>query len=172
MIRAGLGLAVAGWFLYQLGATQVGGWTLVAGVPLVVLGCKLMARYKTVTVRTEGGHGPRYTAKHEVGHRKVAKYYGVKVGESWIEKDGSGSTELLIRRDTDLDPNVRGAIADAGRLAEGVGRGHPGCRSDQRNVKAAVRCGGDRKTMEQMAAVALRGGLGRDVDRLMKQGRL
>lgn len=172
MIRAGLGLAGTGWLLYQWGATQIGGWTLVTGLALVALAFKLRTwvRYKTVTVKTEGGHGPRYTAEHEIGHRKTAQHYGVPVGETWIAKDGSGNTKVYIPRDA--DPNLAGAIADGGRQAEGVGRDHYGCRSDQRTVRAAIRRGGDRKTIERMAADALRGGLGRDVDRLMNRGRL
>lgn len=133
---------------------------------------------RTIRLHTHGGHGPRYAAEHEAGHRKVAKAYraaGVRLGESWIRPDGTGYTDVHIPGDA--DPNIDIAITAAGRLAAGTAKGcggsfWPDKGSDNWFIDRAVADGGRKGKGEAMARRALRGGVAADADKLMKDGRV
>ena len=73
---------------------------------------------RRVAVRTHGGHGTRTAARHEAGHRRMAKANGWRVESTEIFPDGSGVTWMYIPKDAPVEQLV--AVDVAGGIAAGT----------------------------------------------------
>ena len=85
---------------------------------------------RRVAVRTHGGHGTKTAARHEAGHRRMAKANGWKVESTEIFPDGSGVTWIHIPKDAPVEQLV--AIDVAGGVAAGT---WAGCSSDMAHLR-------------------------------------
>jgi hypothetical protein len=85
---------------------------------------------RRVAVRTHGGHGTRTAARHEAGHRRMAKANGWRVESTEIFPDGSGVTWMYIPKDAPVEQLV--AVDVAGGIAAGT---WAGCSSDLAHLR-------------------------------------
>jgi hypothetical protein len=85
---------------------------------------------RRVAVRTPGGHGTKTAARHEAGHRRMAKANGWKVESTEIFPDGSGVTWIHIPKDAPVEQLV--AVDVAGGIAAGT---CAGCSSDMADLR-------------------------------------
>lgn len=85
---------------------------------------------RRVAVRTHGGHGTKTAARHEAGHRRMAKANGWRVESTHIYPDGSGVTWMYIPKDAPVEQLV--AVDVAGGIAAGT---WSGCSSDLAHLR-------------------------------------
>jgi hypothetical protein len=87
---------------------------------------------RSMTIRTEPGHGTKDANIHEAGHWVAAERERARVSLVKVNRDGSG----LVRVHGIRSPESRVAIAAAGALAEGSWQW---ATADSANLEAAVR---------------------------------
>lgn len=169
--------ALVGPMLHALAGVAVVAFVLVGGAGLAF---PRRAQTRTVRVHTHGGHGTRHAAKHEAGHRKVARALGMRLGRSCIYPDGSGWTDVHVPAGAPPEHDV--ALSVAGRLASGTSKGCGGPLwladkgSDNWHVRRVLngqprdRRDATRTAGEQLARRCLSGGVRAEADRLYRDG--
>lgn len=117
--------------------TRPAGWIVRALAGLAVSSpapALAMGGTRRVEIHTHGGHGTKTAARHEAGHRRMAKAMGWKVHSAEIFPDGSGVTRLDIPKTASVPELV--AISASGGIAAGT---WAGCGSDLDYMKADLK---------------------------------
>jgi hypothetical protein len=139
---------------------------------------RAMSGTRRIEIHTHGGHGTRTAARHEAGHRRMAKALGWKVHSAEIFPDGSGVTRLDVPKNAPVEHHV--AIDVSGGIAAGT---WAGCSSDLKYVRedlrrvpardrARVRRAGYALARKTVGGWIFDGGVGSDAAKIYQNGRI
>lgn len=174
---AQVGLAAAGVLAVLIWRVLPGGKPGASSPAVAAMG-RAMSGTRRVEIHTHGGHGTKTAARHEAGHRRMAKANGWRVHSAEIFADGSGVTRLDIPRNATPEQlvaiDVSGGIA-AGTWA-GCGSDLSYMREDLKRVpakdRARVKRAGYALARKTVGGWIFDGGVSSDADKIYKKGRI